>query len=108
LAGKYKRKGPFGNPGAAVSSAIPIAPAVQTARVTALPEKLPLGQGARHKDCGRVLIDECGEVLVEFAVAQLIEALRYKPEGREFNSPLGFFINIILPAELWSWVRYSL
>jgi len=35
---------------------------------------------------------------------QLVEALRYKPEGRGFNSPmvsLEFFIDIILPAALW-------
>jgi len=35
------------------------------------------------------------------AVAQLVEALRYKPEGRGFDSRwchLGFFIDIILPA----------
>jgi hypothetical protein len=37
------------------------------------------------------------------AVAQLVEALRYKPEGRGFDSPvvsLEFFINIILSATL--------
>jgi hypothetical protein len=42
-----------------------------------------------------------------YAVAQLVEALRYKPEGRGFDSQwisrLGFFIDIILPAALWSW-----
>jgi hypothetical protein len=40
------------------------------------------------------------------AVAQLDEALRYKPEGRGFDSPmvsLEFFIDIILPAALWAW-----
>ena len=38
------------------------------------------------------------------AVAQLVEALRCKPEGRGFDSPIGsleFFIDIILPAALW-------
>jgi len=33
----------------------------------------------------------------------LVEALRYKPEGRGFNSPcvsLEFFIDVILPADL--------
>ena len=38
------------------------------------------------------------------AVAQLVEALRYKSEGRGFDSPLvslEFFIDIILPAALW-------
>jgi hypothetical protein len=36
-------------------------------------------------------------------VAQLFETLRYKPEGREFDSRLSleFFIDIILPAALW-------
>jgi hypothetical protein len=34
------------------------------------------------------------------AVAQLVEALRYKPEGRGFDSQLSleFFIDIILPG----------
>jgi len=39
-------------------------------------------------------------------VAQLAEALRYKPEGRGFVLPmvsLKFFIDIILPAALWPW-----
>jgi len=38
------------------------------------------------------------------AVAQLVEALRYKSEDRGFDSPLvslEFFIDIILPAALW-------
>ena len=40
------------------------------------------------------------------AVAQLVEALRYKPEGRGFQSRWchwNFFIHIILPAALWLW-----
>ena len=64
-------------------------PALQTRRVRALPEKLPPGQGAKHKDCAGVLIAESGEVFVESAVAQLVEALRYKKEGRGFDSRLG-------------------
>jgi hypothetical protein len=37
------------------------------------------------------------------AVAQLVEALRYKPEGREFLSQLGrcdFLLILILPNAL--------
>ena len=40
------------------------------------------------------------------AVAQLVEALRYKSEGRRFNSlmvSLEFFIDVILLAALWPW-----
>jgi len=39
-------------------------------------------------------------------VAQLVEAVRYKPEGCGFDSPmvsLEFFIDIILPAAQWPW-----
>jgi len=40
------------------------------------------------------------------AVAQLVEALRYKSEGRGFDSRWChsiFFIDVILPAALWLW-----
>jgi hypothetical protein len=39
-------------------------------------------------------------------VAQLVEAVRYKEEGRGFDSPkvlLEFFIDIILALLLWPW-----
>jgi hypothetical protein len=47
---------------------------------------------------------------MEYAVAQLVEALRYKPEGVGFYSRLGleFFIYIIFPAALWPRIRLSL
>ena len=43
-------------------------------------------------------------------VARLVEALRFKPEGREFDSRWyhSSFIDIILPAELWPWGQISL
>jgi hypothetical protein len=39
------------------------------------------------------------------AVVQLVEALRYKPEGRGLDSRLSLecFIDIILVAALWPW-----
>jgi hypothetical protein len=44
-------------------------------------------------------------------VMQLVEVLRYKPEGRGIDSlmvSLEFFIEIFLPAALWPWVQLSL
>ena len=35
----------------------------------------------------------------------MVEALRYKPEGCDFDSmvTLEFFIDIILPVSIWPW-----
>jgi hypothetical protein len=44
-------------------------------------------------------------------MAQLVEALRYKPERREVRFPmvsLEFFIDIIVSVALWPWSRLSL
>ena len=38
-------------------------------------------------------------------MVQLVEALRYKPEGYGFDSRWchwGFFVDLILPVSLWS------
>ena len=45
------------------------------------------------------------------AVPQLVEALRYKPEGHGFDFRWGhwdFFIYLLLSAALWLWDRLSL
>jgi hypothetical protein len=42
------------------------------------------------------------------AVAQLVDALRYKPEGRFPMVSLEFFIDIILQVTLWLWRLLSL
>ena len=38
-------------------------------------------------------------IYMGYAVVQLVEALRYEPEGRGFDSRF----NIIVPAALWPW-----
>ena len=58
--------------------------------------------------CGRFLFFfSTLNVFWGYAVAQLVEALRFKPEGRGFDSRwshLEFFVDIILQAALWPWV----
>jgi hypothetical protein len=67
--------------------------------------------------CVFVLVRLCIFILICFVctgvrtggtllVAQSVEALRHKPEGRGFDSPWchrEFFIDTIHPAALWPW-----
>jgi hypothetical protein len=42
------------------------------------------------------------------AVAQLVEGLRHKLEGREFDGVIVIFIDIIFATALWPWSRLGL
>jgi len=45
-----------------------------------------------------------GTYIVGYALAQLVDALRYKPEGRGFDSRWrlwNLFIDTTIPAALW-------
>jgi hypothetical protein len=54
---------------------------------------------------GRGIVESETEVVWN-AVAQLVEALRYKPKVE--GSSLEFFTDIIFPAALWLWGGLSL
>ena len=79
---------------------------------------IPCGRTDRRDDASRVAIvlRKLPGILRDFntecrgegglAVAQLVEALRYKPQKSRVRFPtmsLEFFIDITLPAALWPW-----
>jgi len=62
---------------------------------------------AQHLNHCATAVPAIPQIRDTLLVAQLVEALRYKPEGGGFNSRWchwDFFIDMILPAALWSGV----
>ena len=67
------------------------------------------GEYGRYS-CGCKFILECKRTKgSEYAVAMLVEALSYKPEGRGFDSRWGHWIFhwLNFPAALWPWNRLN-